>query len=658
MDEPFITISLPAWRAGDTIRRAVDCLLAQSFERFKLVIVNDGDDPAPFRRLLEAVRDPRIEVIDLPVNQGRYHADHLVLHEHCDTEWFAIHDADDWAEPDWLNDLVEYGEDLALDAVLADHWMHPLGHAPAKISRAVRWDGSPKFLWHGHMAGLYRADFLREKRITNPHVRVAWDAYFTGAVQVLGDCGILTSDNPNYHRVRTPNSLTTSRETGMRSVLRRETTPAIKEAWQTLATDPSRFGSIVRSFSPTRGASDLLVAPRLFGVGWPLSQSNAAELDALLWSRQPRVVLEAGSGHSTLVCGRYARATGATVVSLEHSKQFHRRTGVLLRDHGLADRVDLRLAPLSDGPDPWYQTDLPDNIDFAIIDGPPADAGGRAGSLPALLPHMAREWAMLFDDTDREAERSMVEGWWEEHELWLHEAGTSALLESHPTSGVGLLVNSADVCITVLTGRRPELLARTLASLPPELGGFARVVALHTGREKVGDETDNILASHPYIDARKSDDEVRPIGENVSQLAEQVKNSGATYWLHLEDDWVYDTHHHGWLDDAREILEDPSVAQVRLRHFGEKVMDRSMVDNTRIHWKPAGHHLRGKAHITLNPSLVRVADVDKMWPATGERDMQRNAHRNGLRTVAQHLPGVWRHIGDDVSLRAVTRCEP
>ncbi|WP_143659105.1 hypothetical protein [Streptomyces sp. SA15] len=35
----------------------------------------------------------------LPVNGGRYFADAVTL-EACDTEWFAVHDADEWSEPE------------------------------------------------------------------------------------------------------------------------------------------------------------------------------------------------------------------------------------------------------------------------------------------------------------------------------------------------------------------------------------------------------------------------------------------------------------------------------------------------------------------------------------------------------------------------------
>jgi hypothetical protein len=152
--------------------------------------------------------------------------------------------------------------------------------------------------------------------------------------------------------------------------------------------------------------------------GWVLPRPTAKALVARLRVRAPRLVLEAGSGVSTLILAGYARDHDATVVSLEHDPRYARQTAKLLDRHGLGGVVTLCLAPLRRHPSgrgPWYACPLPDGIEFAIIDGPPKSVGGRAAALPALLPHLARVWELWMDDGNRKSEKDAAAAWARDH---------------------------------------------------------------------------------------------------------------------------------------------------------------------------------------------------------------------------------------------------
>lgn len=69
MTAPSISVLMPAYNAQAFIRQSVQSVLAQTFEDFELIVVNDGstDDTAA---ILAAFDDPRLRIIDNPRNLG------------------------------------------------------------------------------------------------------------------------------------------------------------------------------------------------------------------------------------------------------------------------------------------------------------------------------------------------------------------------------------------------------------------------------------------------------------------------------------------------------------------------------------------------------------------------------------------------------------
>jgi len=219
-------------------------------------------------------------------------------------------------------------------------------------------------------------------------------------------------------------------------------------------------------------------------------------------------------------------------------------------------------------------------------------------------------------------------------------------------------MDARDVVVTILTGRRPALLERTLASIvdfEDDLLRTAYVVVLHNG----GDQpTRPILAAHDgHLNKVLTTDDLLEVGPATSLLANAATASGLPYWLHLEDDWVATGDHPGWLDNARDILDDhDEISQVRLRRSDEPVLKRHQVTNAPIVWTAHGRYWTADdAHWTNNPALMRTWEAPLAWPAVGEREAQRRWHRAGQHAVAQLDPGVFVHIGDgDLSLRIAT----
>lgn len=204
-----------------------------------------------------------------------------------------------------------------------------------------------------------------------------------------------------------------------------------------------------------------------------------------------------------------------------------------------------------------------------------------------------------------------------------------------------------ETLITLLTGKRPKLLERTLDSVKknqPELLKATWLV-LHNGGDR---ETSEVLLDSGIPLEIETSESFLDIGLATSLLFRLASSWKREYLLHLEDDWEASLGI--FLPRAKELLEE--AFQVRLRKASEKVLTRHMVTGRQLHWKPGfGAWLSTDAHYTLNPSLIRLGDLRFGFPASSEQHAQRKFHKAGKRKVAQILPGIFSHTGGSESLR-------
>lgn len=178
----------------------------------------------------------------------------------------------------------------------------------------------------------------------------------------------------------------------------------------------------------TQSLTSLLSFLRL-QAPFPLLDSWSAAPDLLLHianliaTVKPRVIVECGSGVSTLVMARTAElvSPGSRVVSIEHDPEFVQRTRVLIGLHKLTDIADIVHAPLTelelDGrATEWYLNepfqDLRE-IDLLLVDGPPGSVGAdvRYPAVPLLHDRLSRAAVVLLDDTARADEAAVADRW-------------------------------------------------------------------------------------------------------------------------------------------------------------------------------------------------------------------------------------------------------
>jgi predicted O-methyltransferase YrrM len=163
---------------------------------------------------------------------------------------------------------------------------------------------------------------------------------------------------------------------------------------------------------------------------YSLPAASIMMLWGLLHRVKPRKILEAGSGISTVVFAAYARATASRseavplVVSLEHDCRWADATREMLSNDGLSPYARVINAPIGTldlfghsllgySVPPRDLADIVGDagFDFLLIDGPPAHAIGRLGSLLVVMDCLLPGATVILDDALRDHERECWHRW-------------------------------------------------------------------------------------------------------------------------------------------------------------------------------------------------------------------------------------------------------
>jgi glycosyltransferase involved in cell wall biosynthesis len=100
-----VSIIIPVYKAEATLQQCVNCILAQEFQDFELILVNDGSPDSSGTICDEyAQKDPRIRVIHQK-NQGAAAARNAGL-DAARGEYVAFCDSDDVVSPLWLERMI------------------------------------------------------------------------------------------------------------------------------------------------------------------------------------------------------------------------------------------------------------------------------------------------------------------------------------------------------------------------------------------------------------------------------------------------------------------------------------------------------------------------------------------------------------------------
>jgi predicted O-methyltransferase YrrM len=162
----------------------------------------------------------------------------------------------------------------------------------------------------------------------------------------------------------------------------------------------------LQNLSAVLPAGEVLPATR----GWAASPDLLVVLVDLVITERPSLVVECGSGASTLWLALAMRRFGidGRIIALDHDPVFASKTRDLLARHDVRDLAEVRDAPLEsfslDGQSySWYARraweDLT-GIDLLFVDGPPATTGHQARypALPLLIGSLSPAATAVLDD--------------------------------------------------------------------------------------------------------------------------------------------------------------------------------------------------------------------------------------------------------------------
>lgn len=182
---------------------------------------------------------------------------------------------------------------------------------------------------------------------------------------------------------------------------------------------------------------------------WTISPDFATIVISCIKERKPKLVLEAGSGVSTLVTAYCLQEIGeGVVISLDHDKQFAAISAANVAKHNLQDTATIIYAPLKevaiqDKSWLWYDAECLRNlgpINMLIIDGPPSGTQhlARYPALPILFHLLSDDAIVLLDDAFRADEREIIK-------LWQKEFSGFSLEEVDAEKGAAILRRQSTV---------------------------------------------------------------------------------------------------------------------------------------------------------------------------------------------------------------------
>jgi len=153
-------------------------------------------------------------------------------------------------------------------------------------------------------------------------------------------------------------------------------------------------------------ANDVLPATR----GWAASPDLLMVLVDLVITERPSLVVECGSGASTLWLALAMRRfkVDGRIIALDHDPVFGAKTRDLLARHHVRDLAEVRDAPLESftlesETYSWYAKSAWEDltgIDLLFVDGPPATTGHQARypALPLLIGSLSPVAIVVLDD--------------------------------------------------------------------------------------------------------------------------------------------------------------------------------------------------------------------------------------------------------------------
>src|SRR5467141_2442456 len=140
--DSLISVIVVNWNGLDLLDECLSSLARQTWQQTEFIVVDNGSTDGSRESIISwAERLPNSQTILLPYNSGFCKANNLAF-EKARGEWIALLNSDAVAEPDWLAELIRYGDPSHRIGMLASKILFQ--SPPNVIDKAghlIYWDG-------------------------------------------------------------------------------------------------------------------------------------------------------------------------------------------------------------------------------------------------------------------------------------------------------------------------------------------------------------------------------------------------------------------------------------------------------------------------------------------------------------------------------------
>lgn len=225
-------------------------------------------------------------------------------------------------------------------------------------------------------------------------------------------------------RLREVEALIKKRSDELKKLLR-ETRLAEKQQLQSLKEMHGTVQSIKSRQAELKSAVALsaldLALPVSYG-SWAIDPAAALDLAQTVVDTSPKVIVELGSGVSSVIVAATLRKLGSNArhIVVDHEEEFLEKTKRRVLALGPGVHSEFWHCPLgqtSEALPPWYSgvvERLGDaEIDLLFVDGPPGKLfpQARRPALQMLRGNLSARAIVLLDDANREEEREIISSW-------------------------------------------------------------------------------------------------------------------------------------------------------------------------------------------------------------------------------------------------------
>jgi len=198
--EKLVSIIMPSYNTGDFIGKSIKTVLAQTYENWELIIVDDcsSDDT---ESVVAGFDDKRIRYIKNQINSGAAVSRNRALCE-ASGKWIAFLDSDDLWLPEKLERQVDFMEQNGYRFSYTtyseiDEMSKLIGKTvsgPKRVTKA----GMYNYCWPGCLTVMYDADFVGPIQIED--IKKNNDYAMWLKICKIADCMLLDEDLARYRK--------------------------------------------------------------------------------------------------------------------------------------------------------------------------------------------------------------------------------------------------------------------------------------------------------------------------------------------------------------------------------------------------------------------------------------------------------------------------